>query len=336
MTTERDAVFVKSTPLPDAKEEVAVNGYNFDEKVTIENLVDSYLTTGFQATAIGQAILEINRMLDWRHPEDGRSATIFLGYTSNLVSSGLRDIFRYLTKHNLVNVIVTSAGGIEEDFIKCIAPTFLGSFDAAGSNLRSHGMNRIGNLFIPNDNYCRFEDWLIPILDKMAEEKEIWTPSELIHRLGLEINNEESIYYWAAKHNIPVFCPALTDGSLGDILYFHSFRAKNPLVIDILADLRKLNSLAVFAPASGVIILGGGVTKHHILNANLMRNGADFAVFVNTAGEFDGSDSGAKPDEAISWGKIKATAKPVKVYCDATVAFPLIVSATFYKRVAQK
>ncbi|KAK3275721.1 hypothetical protein CYMTET_16165, partial [Cymbomonas tetramitiformis] len=71
------------------------------------------------------------------------------------------------------------------------------------------------------------------------------------------------------------------------------------------------------------------VAKHHICNANLMRNGADFAVFVNTAQEFDGSDSGARPDEAISWGKIRMDAKPVKVYGDATLVFPLLVAQTF-------
>lgn len=60
-----------------------------------------------------------------------------------------------------------------------------------------------------------------------------WTPSKIIERLGLEINDEQSICYWAAKNKIPIFCPALTDGSLGDMMYFHSYR--NPgLVIDIL------------------------------------------------------------------------------------------------------
>lgn len=64
-------------------------------------------------------------------------------------------------------------------------------------------MNRIGNLVVPNDNYCKFEDWLTPILDTMLEEQkatgEVWTPSSFIRRLGKEINNEESVYYWAYK-----------------------------------------------------------------------------------------------------------------------------------------
>ena len=148
----------------------------------------------------------------------------------------------------------------------------------------------------------------MPILDTMLEEQKssgsVWTPSKIIHRLGKEVNNEDSIYYWAHKNNIPVLSPALTDGSLGDMFFFHSFRHPG-LVIDILSDLRLINQLAMHSVNTGMIIVGGGLIKHHICNANLMRNGANFSVFLNTASEYDGSDSGARPDEAVSWGKIK-------------------------------
>uniref|UniRef100_A0A2D4LJ43 Deoxyhypusine synthase n=1 Tax=Micrurus spixii TaxID=129469 RepID=A0A2D4LJ43_9SAUR len=97
-------------------------------------------------------------------------------------------------------------------------------------------------------------------------------------------------------------------------------------------DLRLINSQAIFARKTGMIILGGGLIKHHIANANLMRNGADFSVYVNTAQEFDGSDSGARPDEAVSWGKIRMDAKPVKVYADASLVFPLLVAETFAQK----
>ncbi|KAI4471694.1 deoxyhypusine synthase [Holotrichia oblita] len=174
----------------------------------------------------------------------------------------------------------------------------------------------------------------MPIFDEMCiEQKEkgiVWTPSRMIQRLGEKINNEDSVYYWAAKNRIPVFCPALTDGSLGDMMFFHSF--KNPgLILDILYDLRRLNLMAIRSANTGMIIIGGGLIKHHICNANLMRNGADYAVYINTSSEFDGSDSGARPDEAVSWGKIKADAKPVKIYAEATLVFPLIVAQTFAK-----
>ncbi|NXD18558.1 DHYS synthase, partial [Nothocercus nigrocapillus] len=267
-----------------------------------------------------------------------------------------------------VDVLVTTAGGVEEDLIKCLAPTYVGDFELRGQELRERGINRcgprtpgplpgtagggtrpaecplvvpsIGNLLVPNDNYCKFEDWLMPILDKMTDEQDTegvkWTPSKMIARLGKEIDNPDSVYYWAQKNQIPVLSPALTDGSLGDMIFFHSYKRPG-LVLDIVEgedgvgggggpdawapltapsappDLRLINTQAIFAKRTGMIILGGGLVKHHIANANLMRNGADFSVYVNTAQEFDGSDSGARPDEAVSWGKIRPDATPVKV-----------------------
>ncbi|KAK1799228.1 hypothetical protein P4O66_007475 [Electrophorus voltai] len=342
----RKAVLKMSDVLP--QDVPRIKGYDFNQGVDHKALLHSYLTTGFQASNFALAVQEINKMIERRleeaveEPEkqqdtfdlqqDCSGCTIFLGYTSNLISSGVRETIRYLVQHKMVDVIVTTAGGIEEDLIKCLAPTYLGDFSLPGKELRQKGINRIGNLLVPNENYCKFEDWLMPILDQMVLEQKTegahWTPSKMIHRLGKEINNPDSVYYWAYKNNIPVFSPALTDGSLGDMIYFHSY--KNPgLVLDIVEDIRRLNCKAVFAKSTGMIILGGGLIKHHIANANLMRNGADFAVFVNTGQEFDGSDSGARPDEAVSWGKIRMDAKPVKVYADASIIFPLLVAETF-------
>ncbi|GKB67457.1 deoxyhypusine synthase isoform X2 [Tanacetum coccineum] len=105
-------------------------------------------------------------------------------------------------------------------------------------------------------------------------------------------------------NDIPVLCPGLTDGSLEDMLHIHSFRDIG-LVVDVVQDIRAINGEATHASPrkTGMIILGGGLPKHHICNENLMRDGADYAVFINTAQEFDGSDSGASPNEAVSWGK---------------------------------
>ncbi|TSK87538.1 Deoxyhypusine synthase [Bagarius yarrelli] len=318
LSAARGAVLKESGTLPQNMPQI--RGYDFNQGVDHKALLNSYLTTGFQASSFAMAVQEINRMIDRRleplveqeHTCDSQKnqsgCTIFLGYTSNLISSGVRESIRYLVQHKMVDVIVTTAGGIEEDLIKCLAPTYLGEFSLPGKELRQRGINRIGNLLVPNDNYCKFEDWMMPILDQMGT---CWTPSKMIHRLGKEINNPDSVYYWAYKNDIPVFSPAITDGSMGDMIYFHSY--KNPgLVLDIVEDIRRINSKVVFAKSTGMIILGGGLVKHHIANANLMRNGADFAVYVNTGQEFDGSDSGARPDEAVSWGKIRMDAKPIK------------------------
>jgi deoxyhypusine synthase len=347
-----DAVLKSSVEMPD--DAVRVSGIDFDEpinkNVRASDLIDGMRHMGFQASSLGKACDIINEMRAWQGVDnetgEAQKCTIFLGYTSNLISSGLRSTLKYLVKNKLVSAVVTTAGGIEEDLIKCLADTYIGEFSLKGDRLREQGLNRIGNLLVPNDNYCRFEEWVLPILDKMLEEQEEafqkrgdkvsagefpwWTPSKVIDRLGKEINNEESVLYWCHKNQIPVFCPALTDGSLGDMLFFHTFKASpNQLRIDLVADIRRINSLSMAAPQAGAIILGGGVVKHHIANACLMRNGADFAVYINTGQEFDGSDAGARPDEAISWGKIKTTAKHVKVFADATLVFPLVVGATF-------
>ena len=77
--------------------------------------------------------------------------------------------------------------------------------------------------------------------------------------------------------------------------------------------------------------MGDGVIKHHICNANMFRNGADYAVYINTSPEYDGSDSGALPEEAVSWGKIAPHAKRVKIYSEVSLVFPLIVAKTFAK-----
>lgn len=129
-----------------------------------------------------------------------------LGFTSNLVSSGLREIIRFLVQHAYISGIVTTAGGIEEDLIKCLGPTYVapeGRFDVDGATLRKKGFNRIGNLIVPNNNYCAFEDWVNPIFDTMVEEqkseRKVWSPSTVIDRLGKEIDNEESYLYWAHK-----------------------------------------------------------------------------------------------------------------------------------------
>lgn len=311
----------------------------------------TYRHTGFQATSLGLAIEEVNKMIKWRLSDEPVAADeteefkdperrknerckIFLGYTSNMASCGMREYIRYLCQHKMIDCIVTTTGGIEEDIMKCMADCYIGDFSLQGKTLRAQGLNRIGNLIVPNKSYEELESWFLPVVKEMhAEQKEkgtIWSPAKIISKIGEKINNEDSIYYWCWKNDIPVYCPAFTDGALGDIVYFQSWREEG-FIIDLVQDIRKLNDSALKAKKSGMIILGGGVIKHHICNANLMRNGADFSVFVNTACEYDGSDAGARPDEAISWGKIAQDATPVKLYAECSLVVPIIIGETFVR-----
>jgi len=316
---------LRDSETPDPKGLKEVHGYNFDKGIDYDKLLDFMNTTGAQATQLGKAIELVKKMRK-------EKCTIYLGYTSNMVTSGLRDIFRYLVKHKFVDVIVTTCGGVEEDIIKCMKPFLIGDFDASGKDLREIGVNRAGNIFIPNSRYCQFEDFLKPILKELVEKQEktneIISTREFIHILGERIDNEESIAYWANKNKIPIYCPAITDGAIGDNLYFFSYDYPK-FRMDCVQDTREMNDITITAKKTGLILLGAGVVKHYILNSNMMRNGADYSLYINTSQEFDGSDSGARPDEAVSWGKILPNAESLKVFGDATILFPLIVAKTF-------
>ena len=163
-------------------DEPQVKGYDFNKGLDYNKVFESYITTGFQATLLGQAIERVNEMIKWRlsdepikeDEEDSLKiianrekvrCTIFLGYTSNMASCGMREYIRYLCQHKMVDCIVTTTGGIEEDIMKCLAPHYIGDFYLKGKDLRMQGLNRTGNLIVPNMNYCKFESWLAPIIE---------------------------------------------------------------------------------------------------------------------------------------------------------------------------
>lgn len=308
-------------------EGVSIKGYDFNKGVDYKKILKSYLSTGFQASHLAKVSEIVNKMID----ED---VTVFLGCSSNLITSGIRDIVRFLAEKKKIDVFVTTAGGIEEDIIKCFGDFKLGEFSASGELLREKGINRTGNIFIPNSRYVEYEKFMNEILEsvykKQKETGEVISVSEMIKILGKEINNEESILYWCWKNDIDVYCPAITDGSTGDMIHF--FMYKNPdFKLDIAEDIHKLNEYTITREKTGIILLGSGIMKHHICNANLMRNGADYAVYINSGEEWDGADSNARPDEAVSWGKVKpgSSSDSMKVHGDATILFPLIVAETF-------
>jgi deoxyhypusine synthase len=307
---------------------IRIKGYDFDNGVDYKKIINSFKSTGFQASHFSEAIEITNKMI-------ADKAFVFLGYTSNMVSSGNRDIIRWLVQNKKVNVLVTTAGGIEEDIIKCLGDFVLGDFRASGKELREKGVNRIGNIFVSNNRYVEFEQFVQPILEELYSGQKktgkATTPSELIWKLGEKINDEKSIYYWAWKNKIKVYCPAIQDGALGDNVYFFKFKHQD-FILDIAEDVKQFNDTTIGLKNSAAIILGAGVVKHSILNANMLRNGLDYAVYINTSQEFDGSDSGAMPEEAVSWGKILPNAQSVKVFGDATILFPLLVAETFAQK----
>ena len=152
------------------------------------------------------------------------------------------------------------------------------------------------------------------------------TPSELIHELGKRMDSEDSVIYWAAKNNISIFCPGITDGAFGMQLYFFQ-QSHSDFKIDVVKDLKKIVELTVAAEKTGAIILGGGIAKHHTIIANLMRDGFDYAVYIISSSPYRGSLSSATTQEAKSWGKIRQGAKAVTIQGDAAILFPLMIAS---------
>ncbi len=301
-----------------------VTGFSLSPSLSAKDLLKQMRHAGLQASQLGKGaelLEEISKS----------KSTIFLAFTTNLVTSGLREVFADLCRQKKIHCIITAIGSIEEDVMKCRTPFRQATFDEDDWHLRAEGLNRVGNILIPNDAYIELEKRLQPFFEKEYHKQQqlgrLLAPHEIIRDLGLSLSDapghEHSFVYWAAKNNIPVFCPAPTDGAFGLQLYF--FRQKRPSFgIDVAGDLRPLGQLVLDAEKTAGIILGGGVAKHHAIGANLLREGFDYALYVSTGTPYDGSLSGARTSEAVSWGKISPTAKTVHVDCDASIAFPLL------------
>ena len=254
---------------------------------------------------------------------------ILLGFTSNIISSGLRDHIALLVRNTAVDVIVTTAGGVEEDLIKCVGgDTLIGSFALPGKSLREQGLNRIGNLLISNENYVKFEKFLWPILDRCIVEKKVVTPSTMIARLGVAIQDPSSVWYWTARREIPVFCPAFTDGSIGDIIFFHSFR-KPGLVLDVLRDVCLLNEEVCLSSGEGVgmILVGDGLVKDHLFRSCRMScSPITELVLLTTDVSQRESINATSFNEDLRDCSMSPDIRAVLVHCEATITLPLLVS----------
>lgn len=293
-----------------------VKDFLWKKNIPLSDFVSSLGKVGFQSVQLKRAADCIVKMKK-------NGAKIYLTYTSNMVTSGLRGFFAQLVRLGLVDVIVTTVGGIEEDIMKAKGDKFIiGDFDSDDIALHEKGVNRVGNLFITNEQYARFEDTMMPMLAKLYEQKTRWPVSEMLAEMGKQLDDENSILYQAAKNKVPIFCPAITDGSFGFHLYMFQQKHKD-FVVDVVMDFKNICLSTTHDEKKGVIALGGSISKHHAILACLLNGGLDFAVYMTTARYTSGSMSGATTREAKSWGKIKDDSDAVTVIGDVTINFPL-------------
>lgn len=307
-----------------------VEGYDFRGEFDFHEMIDSYSTTGFQASHLNEAVEIVEQMIK----ED---AKIFLTFTSNIISSGLRESIAYLARNDFVDVIITSSGSHTEDVIKTARPFKMGSWDADEAELREKGINRLGNIFVESDNYVWLESWLNEeFFPDFFEDDKMRSPSEVARELGRAVGEDEglgeedSFLYWCCENQIPVYCPALIDAEIGDYMFYYRQEQDSDIGIEILDDWDSLIHEALEADKTAIISVGDGVPKHQAIMSNLFRGGADYAVYISTGMEGDGSLSGAPPKEAVSWGKIKDETKNfTQIEAEATLVLPLLIASTF-------
>jgi len=299
----------------------------------IDNL-DDYLSgcsdMGFQASNLGAARDILKRIKENKKKEQ---ITVYLGFTANLVASGLRGYIAKLVESGFVDVIVTTPGAVEHDTIKAFKPYLLGSFDSDDADLHEKGINRIGNVLVHSDRYVLFEEIFNKVVPECVKDKgDIISPSELVAYLAKYVSKNSKDKHSFLRHchekEVKVFCPGITDGAIGLQTYFYKQKNKN-FKIDVTKDMKDLADITLNAEKTAALILGGGISKHHIIGANIARGGLDYAIYLTTALEWDGSLSGARTKEAVSWGKIKEQSSHSTLYGDATINLPLLMHGIF-------
>jgi deoxyhypusine synthase len=300
-----------------------ISDIQLSEKTDIRELVNQmYNSGGFTAKKVGVAADVLENMLK------EKDCTRFLSFPACIIATGCRGIIKEMVRRKLFDVIITTCGTLDHDIARTKKDYYHGHFNFDDIELHKKGVNRLGNVFIPNESYgIILEDIMQPILHELWESgKKEWTGYELIWEFGKRIEDEDSIVHWAAKNQIPIFIPGLSDGAFGSQLWMF-YQEHRDLRLDVFSEEQALSDLIFPAKKTGALMIGGGISKHHTIWWNQFRDGLDYVVYVTTAQEYDGSLSGAKINEAISWGKVREDAKHVTVEGDATVILPLLYGA---------
>ncbi len=299
-----------------------VEDISISKKTGIDDLIHQMFNSGgFTAKKVGMAARVLQNMIK------DKDCIRFLSFPACIIATGARGIIRDMVKKKMFDVIITTCGTLDHDIARTQKHYYHGDFNLDDAQLHKKGINRLGNILIPNESYgIALEEMMQPILSELWEEgNREWAASQLIREFGKRLD-DSSIIYWAQKNNIPIFVPGITDGAFGSQLWMF-YQEHKDFKIDVFKDEQALADLVFPSKKTGALMIGGGISKHHTIWWNQFKDGLDYVVYITTAQEYDGSLSGAKINEAISWGKVSEDAKHVSVEGDATVILPLLYGA---------
>jgi len=314
---------------------------------SISTLLNEMSKTGFQ----GRKLAEVTEIFEKMIRE--KDITIFLGYAGSLSTTGQWKIINWLIENHYIDVLVSTGANISEDIVEA-----MGFFYYQGSHLVDDrivfkkGYNRYYDVYGKESDYLKMTEMIADFIMSLEEDYN-YSSREFLYLFGKWLLKKgiKSIVATAAKHKVPVFCPAIADSPYGDAALIAKSRGFT-LVIDGIKDYIEFMSMGEKVKETGVVYIGGGVPKDFIqlfaVTSDLLyenmkvpnrenamkRKGTNetyyphkYAIQITTDSPQWGGLSGATFEEAVSWGKEKINGKFAQCYCDATIALPIISHA---------
>jgi len=277
---------------------------------------------GFSAQHMVDGIKILDTMLQ------NKNSFNFLSFPADIVATGLRGALAGIVKY--FDAIITTGGTFDHDIARAFGGKYsIGTFNADDAKLHSLNIYRLGNVFIENKEYgLMLEQSFNKIMNELYSSKDYkkeYSASELAYEFGKRINDKNSILRQAYLNKVKVFNPGILDGAFGTQLSI--FSQDHDFKLNLIKDELELSNIAFDNKTTGALMIGGGISKHHVIWWNQFKGGLDYAVYITTATQFDGSLSGARLSEAVSWGKIKENAKYVTIDGDATIILPIMVAS---------
>jgi deoxyhypusine synthase len=305
---------------------------DLDKVITIKDLVEAWKDCGIQSRSLAEcAMVYENMLLDEDNP------TIFIGLSGALIAGGLRKVISDMISKGIVDVIVSTGAILYQDYYLAQGyHHYKGYFDVSDEELHSLYINRIYDAYVDEIGFVECDEKIAEFC-KTLEPRE-YSTREFLYLLGSTIKDENSILFNAYHYNIPIFCPAIADSSIGIALagYYRWAKENNVKTfhIDVMKDNYEIAQIILKSKKTGAIYIGGGVPKNYINDASVMlkyTKGHYYAFQITTEPPHWGGLSGSTLDEAKSWGKISEKARRAVVYSEATIALPLIVGYVFQK-----
>lgn len=296
-----------------------VKQMNIKQGMKVQELVKEMNESGvFGAGRIGKASTIMKNMFE------DKECKVFLGLAGAMVPGGMKNIIIDMLDKEHIDVFVTTGANLTHDLVEALGfHHYQGKADVNDAELHKKNYDRIYESYMPNEVYEKLEDFFEKNFEEISKTKNI---KEFLWKIGELTPDKNSILRICYKKKIPVFCPAIADSGIGLMIWGRIAQGKK-INIDAFEDMKEILDIAWTAKKAGIIYIGGGVPKNYIQQSMQFTKGASYGIQITTDRPEPGGSSGAELREGISWGKMKEKGEFVDVYCDATIALPLIYAS---------